>query len=107
LAEAAMRVWGQPHDSPNFQVGYNAMLQMGLFSNVLMEDTGLWEPWTNSSLEEALAEVRRRLGLSDVEHSDHDEFPEDLLRRWLTWRDGQYVWPPGVQSALVYWEVES
>jgi len=31
LAEAAMRVWGHPHDSPNFQVGYNAMLPMGLF----------------------------------------------------------------------------
>jgi SAM-dependent methyltransferase len=107
LAEAAMRVWGQPHDSPNFQVGYNAMLQMGFFPNVLMEDTGLWEPWTNNSLEDALSEVKRRLGLADVEHSEHDAFLENLLRRRLAWQDGQYVWPPGVRSALVYWEVES
>jgi ubiquinone/menaquinone biosynthesis C-methylase UbiE len=44
MAEAATRVWGQPYDSPNFQVAYNALLQMGIFPHVLMEDTGLWKP---------------------------------------------------------------
>ena len=102
-----MRVWGHPHDSPNFQVGYNALLQMGLFPNVLMEDTGLWDARTNDSMEEALADVKRRLDLWDVEDSEHDAFLEDLLRRRLTLQDGRYVWPPGVRSALVYWDVES
>jgi precorrin-6B methylase 2 len=107
LAEAAMRVWGHPHDSPNFQVGYNAMLQMGLFPNVLMEDTGLWDAWTHDSLEEALADVKRRLELPESEPSEHDAFLRELLRRRLTWQDGHYVWPPGVRSALVYWNAKS
>jgi len=107
LAEAAMRVWGHPYDSPNFQVAYNVMLQMGLFPHVLMEDSGLWDARVNDSLEEALADVKRRLGLSDVEPSEHDAFLQDLLRRRLTWQDGRYVWPPGVRSALVYWDASS
>ena len=67
--EAARRVWGHPHDSPNFQVAYNALLQMGIFPDVLMEDTGPWDPWTSASLEEALAEVRRRFGLAERERA--------------------------------------
>jgi precorrin-6B methylase 2 len=101
MAQAAQRIWGQPYDSPNFQVAYNALLQMGLFPNVLMEDTGFGEPWTNASLEEALEVVKRRFGLATP--SEHDEFLEELLRRRLTWQDGQYAWPPAVRSVLVYW----
>ncbi len=101
MAQAAMRIWGHPYDSANFQVCYNALLQMGIFANVLMADTGLWSPWKNASLEEALADVKRRFGL--VSASAHDEFLIDLLRRQLTLVDGQYVWPRGVRSALVYW----
>lgn len=104
MAEAALHLWGHPYDSPNFQVAYNALLQMGLFPNVLMEDSGLWPPRANRSLEEALAKVKRRLGLSDT--TEHDDFLMDLLRRRLTWQEGQYVWPAGVRSALVYWDVE-
>jgi precorrin-6B methylase 2 len=103
MAEAAMHVWGQPHDSPNFQVGFNAMLQMGLYPNVQMEDAGVWRPWTSPSLEEALAKVKRKFGLGSP--SEHDPFLEELLRRRLTWLDGQYEWPGGMRSALVYWDV--
>jgi hypothetical protein len=85
MAEAARHVWGQPYDSPNFQVAYNALLQLGIFANVLLEDTGLWKPWTNAT---------------------HDAFLRDLLARHLTEIDGQWVWPRGTRSALVYWDVE-
>lgn len=107
LAEAARRVWGHSYDSPNFQVAYNVMLQMGLFPNVLMEDSGLWDERTSDSLKDALADVKRRLGLSAVEPCEHDAFLQDLLGRRLTWQDGRYVWPPGVRTALVYWDVKS
>ncbi|MDY7076712.1 MAG: methyltransferase domain-containing protein [Chloroflexota bacterium] len=103
MAEAAMRVWGQPYDSPNFQVAYNALLQMDVFPNVLMEDTGLWDPWTNASFDAALAEVKQRLCLE--QDSEHDEFLVNLLRRRLTHENDQCVWPRGVLSALVYWNV--
>jgi hypothetical protein len=103
MAEAALRIWGQPYDSPNFQVAYNALLQIGIFPQVRMEDSGLWRPWTHDSVEDALADVKRRFGLPEV--SEHDDFLLDLLRRRLVQQDGQWVWPRGVRSALVYWDV--
>ncbi len=100
MAQAAMRIWGHPYDSANFQVCYNALLQMGIFANVLVADTGLWSPWKSASLDEALAEIKRRFGLVG---NAHDQFLSDLLRRRLTLEDGQYVWTRGVRSVLIYW----
>jgi SAM-dependent methyltransferase len=102
MAEAATRIWGHPHDSPNFQVAYSALLQIGIYPHVLMGDPDQWPPWTSGSYEEALAEVKRRLSLETS--SDHDEFLLDLLKSRLAFRDGKYVWPLEVRSALVYWK---
>jgi SAM-dependent methyltransferase len=102
LAQAALRIWGQPHDSPNFQVAYAAMLQMGLYPHVLMGKADQWDPWTNASFEEAMAETKRRFRLPSP--SEHDVYLDDLLRSRLTYRDGQYYWPSEVRSALIYWE---
>lgn len=101
MAEIALRIWGQPHDSPNFQIGYNILLRMGIFANVLMEDTGLWKPWTNTDMNEALADVKRKLGL--VGDDRHDSSITEILNDRLTWENGRLVWPRGVCSALVYW----
>jgi len=90
-AEAARHLWGQPLDSPNFTIAYNILLQLGIYANVQMENTGLWKPRTSSSLEEALSNMHLM----------------DLLQRRLVWKDGRYVWPPEVRSALIYWQVES
>lgn len=102
MAKAATRIWGQAHDSPNFQVAYGAMLQMGIYPHVLMGDPDQWPPWTSASYEDALAEVKRRFALES--QSDHDAFLLDLLKSRLTFRDGSYVWPQEVRSALVYWK---
>ena len=104
-SEAARKLWGQPLDSPNFTIAYNVLLQAGIYANVLMENTGLWKPRTSSSIQEALMDMRRFLGLDDS--GEHDEYLLELLRRRLTWKDGKYVWPPEVRSALVYWDVGS
>jgi SAM-dependent methyltransferase len=102
-AEAAFHFWGQPLDSPNFIIAYNVLLQAGIYANVLMENTGLWKPRTSSSLEEALVDMRRFLALDET--GEHNEYLMELLRRRLTWKEGKYVWPPEVRSALVYWPV--
>jgi predicted O-methyltransferase YrrM len=104
MAQAATRVWGHPYDSPNFQVAYNALLQMGIFADVYMEDSGLWRPWTNASLEDAYAEVKRKLHLP--EPSEHDAFLRDLLQRNLVQKGDEVVWPRETRSALVTWDVE-
>ncbi len=105
MAEASMHIWGQPYDSANYQIAMNALLQMGIFPNVLMEDSGLWGPWVSDTLEDALFEIKRRLGL--LETKDHDEFLVDLLMRRLTYSNDKYLWPRGMRTALIYWQVQS
>ena len=90
-AEAARHIWGQPLDSPNFTIAYNILLQVGIFANVLMEDTGLWKPRTSESLEDALGSMKRRFGL--LETREYDDYLMDLLRRRLTWQDTSSVCP--------------
>jgi SAM-dependent methyltransferase len=104
MAQAALRVWGQPHDSPNFVIAYNVLIQMGIYAHVLMEDTGAWGAWKNASIEEAFTETKAKLGLFGP--SEHDAYLRGLLEEHLTYQDGQWVWPPSMRSALVYWDVE-
>ena len=75
---------------------------MGIYANVLMENTGFWKPHVSSNLEDACQRLKRGLGLFGTDA--HDEFLMDLLRRRLMWRDGVYIWPKEVRSALVYWD---
>lgn len=105
MAEAARRIWGQPYDSANFQVAYNALLQMGVCANVVFEDSGCWQPWTSASLDEALADAKRRFGLEAT--SEYDAFLWDLLDRRLVREQEQLVWPSATRSALVYWDVQA
>ncbi|MBN1472936.1 MAG: methyltransferase domain-containing protein [Syntrophaceae bacterium] len=101
MARAARMVWGQPNDSPNFQVAYNAMLQMGIFPNVLMEEKGLWPGWTNKSLDEAFEKIRSRFAVE--EDSKADQCLRTLLKEHLKEVDGRVEWPSEVRTALVYW----
>ena len=101
MARAASRIWGQPYDSPNFQIAYNAMLQMGMFPNVLMEEKGMWPAWSNKNLEEAYGRIRSRFGVE--KDSDHDLYLKTLLKKHLTETDGKIQWPSEVRTGLVYW----
>lgn len=104
-AEAARHIWGQPLDSPNFTIAYNVLLQMGIYANVLLENTGLWKQRKSATLEEAFQDMKRYLDVAETDR--YDDYLMDLLRRRLVFKDGVYVWPPEVRSALVYWDVES
>jgi hypothetical protein len=76
---------------------------MGILPNVMMADTGLWDPWISNSLEEALDEIKCRFGLGPV--NKYDDFLADLIRRRLIAVNGHYMWPRGIRSALIYWDV--
>ncbi|MDY0018842.1 MAG: class I SAM-dependent methyltransferase [Anaerolineae bacterium] len=104
MAKAARQILGQPHDSANFVIAYNALLQMGLCPNVMMENTGRWEPRRYASLEEALSYLKHYFGLAEEELT-HDAFLRELLEARLTVEGEQYLCPQEVRSALVYWEV--
>jgi SAM-dependent methyltransferase len=103
MAQAARHVWGHPYDSPNYQIALNALLQLGIFPNVLMEEPGSWEPWIDRSPEEAREQIKRRLGLSGS--AEYDGFFMDLVKRRLTRERDQYIWPRAMRTALIYWRV--
>ena len=103
MAEAARHIWGHPYDSVNYPIAFNALLQMGIFPNVLMEDPRAWDPWMHNSVDEARIEIKRRFRLYD--DPTHDAFLTDLLTRRLMFKNGKFVWPCGTLSALMYWRV--
>lgn len=98
IGELSRRVQGRWHDSPNFVVGYNALLQAGINGSVVMEEQVRF--WHNATLEEALARAKRHLRLNDTEC---DEMILEALRRRLVMQDGTYYWPDGMRSALIWW----
>lgn len=101
-AEAARHLWGQPFDSVNFVIAYNILIQMGIYANVLMENTGYWKPRVSADIADALERLKREMCLAGTDK--HDDFLTGLLQRRLLRSGGVYVWPKEVRSALVYWE---
>ena len=102
MERAARLVWGQPYDSPNFQVAYNALLQMGIYPNVLLETPNHWEPWRHDSFEAAMAETVSRFALAEGDSRIADL--EQLLKENLIEQEDGVVWPPGARSAIVSWQ---
>jgi hypothetical protein len=98
IGALSRRIHGTFHDSPNFIVGYNALLQMGIAGHVVMEEHG--RHWHNQTLEEALSRARRHLYLDT---DTHDSLIMGMLKGRLVLRDGEYWWPDGMRSALVWW----
>ena len=103
MACAMEMVWGHPYDSPNYQIAMPILWEMGIFPNVLMEEEHLWKPWAHSSLQDALEEMKSRLGL--FESSEWDEKLLSLLSENLRFENQEYIWPGGVRTALLYWDV--
>lgn len=101
MAELSRRIYGQPHDSPNFVVGYNVLYGMGIYANVMMEQSVRY--WADDTLDDAQARAKRHLRLGDAR--PHDDMIRELLARRLAFRDGRYHWPDGMRSALAWWDV--
>jgi FkbM family methyltransferase len=98
IGELSSYIHGTFHDSTNFIVGYNALLQAGIAGHVVMEEQG--RQWHNETLDDALQRARRHLRLST---NEHDDMITDLLKKRLVLREGRYWWPDWMRSALVWW----
>ncbi|MFH1468758.1 MAG: class I SAM-dependent methyltransferase [Pseudomonadota bacterium] len=103
MAQACRLVRGHPHDSPNFIVAYNALLQLGRLPHVVPEDGEPWGGWLHASFEEAFLELRARLGLGEGP-SEQDGPLRTLLAEHLQQTPEGWRWPPSVRSALIWWE---
>jgi hypothetical protein len=102
IGELSWRIHGSWHDSPNFVVGYNALLQAGIYAHVVMENSG--RLWHNETLEEAFSRAKRHL---HVHSGEHDDVIVTTLEKRLTMRDGEYWWPDWMRSALIWWYPDS
>ncbi|HEY5900308.1 MAG TPA: methyltransferase domain-containing protein [Burkholderiales bacterium] len=98
LGELSRRIYGHPHDSPNFWIGYHVLYEMGIYAHVVMEPAV--RRWTDESLDAAMSRARRHLQLED---GSRDALIRETLARRLTVQDGNYCWPDGMRSALVWW----
>ncbi len=101
IQELSAQIYGTRHDSPNFIVGYNALYQMGIYANVLIEPFN--RVWTDESLEAAFVRAKRHLFLDDTAY---DGLVRSILERRLVLRDGVFHWPDAMSTALVWWRVD-
>ncbi len=102
IGKLSQMVYGQWHDSPNFVIAYNILLEMGIYANVLMEPRVV-RHWVDDTLEQAFDRAKKHLYLEDS--SEHDTFIREELQRSLTRGKDGLVWPDGIRSALVWWNI--
>jgi hypothetical protein len=103
MAQAAQLVWGQPYDSPNFQIIYNTLLQIGIIPHVTTETPNRWKPVFSDSLADALEKVKSHLNISDQTQYDQDLI-HILQKELISTPNGQFQWPQWGESALIHWD---
>ena len=99
IGELSEKIHGQWHDSPNFIVGYNVLISVGIYANVLVEPT--MRPWSSETVEEAMIRTKRMLRLRQP--SPYDDLIHSTLARRLIDIGNRYEWPDGKRSALIWW----
>ncbi len=103
LAILSQRIWGQPHDSPNFTVLYNALLTMGIHANVLFEERQHPHPKVFDSLEVAFQSIRERFRLPESD-TRFDREIREMLAENLFPEEDHFRLNMRVKVALVYWK---
>ncbi len=103
LGELSREIRGTWHDSPNFVVGYNALLEAGFTPHVWVEPRAV-RYLEDATLEDAMLRARRHLHLSD---GTHDALVASTLERRLTKTASGYRWPDWMRAALVWWEPDA
>ncbi len=102
IQELNEKIYGTIHDGPNFIVAYNALYQMGIYGNVMLE--ALQHRWHDESIDSAFDRAKRHLRVQDT--NKYDDLIRSTLERRLKLREGLYYWPDGMNSALIWWEVK-
>ena len=102
LAQISQAVWGQPNDSPNFSVAYNALQQLGIYANVLFEENPHPHPRIFESPEMAFQEIKKRFHLSD--ESKFDPLIRRILSENLQQVGNTLVLNMAVKVGLIYWK---
>ncbi len=102
MAELSLKIHQNRHDSPDFLIAYNALYGMGIYTNVILEDSGYH--WTDDDIVSAFDRAKKHLHLD--EPSEYDNLIRETLKRRLVLKDGVYNWPDGMRSTLLWWDVK-
>jgi len=100
IGELSERIHGEWHDSPNFIVGYNALLEAGFAPNVYIEPSPV-RYWVDPTIPDAVTRARRHLRLEDA---SHDALITETLERRLELTAAGYRWPDWMRAAVIWWE---
>ncbi len=100
MAELAEVIYGRRHDSPDAIIAFNALYSLGISTNVLIEPGIL--NWVNRDMAEAFIRAKRHLRLE--KNSQFDDIIRNVLNSKLRLIDGNYRWPDGMRSALLYFQ---
>lgn len=96
-------VRGEWHDSPNFIVGFNLLLEAGLYPRVLFEEQPV-RVWNDPTIDAALERAKRHLHIPD---GNWDAQLRSVLESRLERADdGSLDWPDGMRSALCWWSAD-
>lgn len=102
MSKAATIIWNQPYDRPNFQIAYNALIQLGILADVTIETPNGWKPVFSPSIEEALIKIKTHFNVLD--QMQYDSALQKLLETHLIQTEsGDYKWPKWGESALISW----
>jgi SAM-dependent methyltransferase len=99
MGELSQAIYGRYHDSANAVIAFNALYQMGIYCNILVEND-IYR-WTNDSREEAFLRAKRHLQLESDER--YDGLIRDVVNRRLQLSGSRYIWPDGMRSLLLWW----
>jgi len=100
MAELSLQIYGCEHDSADAVIAYNALYTMGIYANVLVENS--MANWVDTTLEDAFNRARRHLNL-ETSVTTYNELIYSTLKRRLNFSNGVYLWPDGMRSALLWW----
>ncbi len=94
-------IYGRVYDSVNAIIAYNALYNLGIYANVKVEQE--IHSWVNNTLDEAFMRAKRHLHLAS--NNNYDKLIRDTLNRRLVPGDNGYIWPDGMRSALIWWNL--
>jgi len=100
MSELSRAIYGYSHDSPDFTIAYNTLYAMGIYANVLVEDSSYH--WESPDIDGALSRAKGHLNLGSS--GEYDELIREVLVRRLKPASGGYIWPDGMRGALVWWK---
>jgi SAM-dependent methyltransferase len=99
VGHLSLHIHRSTHDSPNAVIAYNALYEIGIDVNVLVEEDARYR--VDATFEDAMERTRSQLRLEGT--TEYDGLIRRTLEERLMRTDDGWRWPDGKRSALLWW----